>query len=62
LAVNPLTERVIWTDDQDPISHMERWGFVVIKGSIKGGSHNIHFVEIEISEQRKKRSPSFKSM
>jgi len=31
---------VIWTDYQNPISHIERWGFVAIKGSSKGGNHN----------------------
>ena len=40
MAVNPLTKRVIWTNYQNPISHIERWGFVAIKGSSKGVNHN----------------------
>ena len=36
----PLTERVIWTDYQDPISHIERWGLVAIK-EVKGSTITI---------------------
>ena len=32
LAVNPLTERVIWIDDQDPISHDREVRFCGYKG------------------------------
>lgn len=50
IGVNPSIERVVWTKYQDPISHIERWGFV-FKGEYRNGRFEVREIRGAVPQE-----------